>query len=327
MLQSWPLALNRIEASMTQHVLEPDEQTLHGYFSPEMPPILTIDSGDTVMLRTLDAGWGLEPPTLDGAPRRKFPQPDDAPLKGHALCGPIAIRGAEPGMMLEVKLDTIQPGTWGWTWAGGWSSDINQRLGVADDDAHLLLWTLDPAAMTGRDQYGHTVRLRPFLGIIGMPPPEPGAHSTWPPRLWGGNLDCKELIAGSTLFLPIPVSDALLSVGDGHAAQGDGEVCSQAIECPMERVGLTIRVRDDISIAAPHAKTPGGWVTFGLNEDLRAATLDAVATMVDLLSAHYHLHRKDALALASVVVDVHVTQIVNGVCGVHTILPDGAIDR
>ncbi|HET9224474.1 MAG TPA: acetamidase/formamidase family protein [Roseiflexaceae bacterium] len=310
---------------MPQHVLEPDEQTLHGYFSPEMRPILTIDSGDSVRLRTLDAGWGLEPPSLDRAPRRKFPSPANAPLQGHALCGPIAVRGAEPGKMLAVQLELIQPDTWGWTWAGGWSSDVNQHLGVADGDQHLLLWSLDPAALIGRNQYGHTVQLRPFLGIIGMPPPEPGAHSTWPPRVWGGNLDCKELIVGSTLFLPISVSGALLSVGDGHAAQGDGEVSSMAIECPMERVELTIQVRDDISIAAPHAKTPAGWVTFGFNEDLKAATLDAITTMVELLSTHYHLHRKDALALASVVVDVHITQIVNGVCGVHAILPEGAI--
>jgi acetamidase/formamidase len=310
---------------MTLHVLEPDERTLHGYFSSEMRPILTIDSGDSVRLRTLDAGWGLEPPSLDRRPRRKFPSPADAPLKDHALCGPIAIRGAEPGKMLEVTLDTIRPDTWGWTWAGGWSSDINQYLGVVDGDQHLLLWTLDQVAMTGRNQFGHTVQLRPFLGIIGMPPPEAGAHSTWPPRIWGGNLDCKELIAGSTLFLPIPVTDALLSVGDGHAAQGDGEVSSMAIECPMERVELTVRVRDDISIAAPHAKTPTGWVTFGFNEDLKVAALDAIATMVDLLSAHYRLGRKDALGLASVVVDVHVTQLVNGVRGVHAILPDGAV--
>jgi acetamidase/formamidase len=227
--------------------------------------------------------------------------------------------------MLEVKLDTIRPDSWGWTWAGGWPSDINQHLGVEEGEQHLLLWTLDQAAMTGRNQFGHTVQLRPFLGVIGMPPPEPGAHSTWPPRIWGGNLDCKELIAGSTLFLPISVPNALLSVGDGHAAQGDGEVCGTAIECPMERVELTIRVRDDMSIVAPHAKTPTGWITFGFNEDLKVATLDALETMIELLSAQYQLHRKDALALASVVVDIHITQIVNGVRGVHAILPDGAI--
>jgi acetamidase/formamidase len=310
---------------MAVHTLEPDQRTLHGYFSRELSPVLTIEPGDTVRLRTLDAGWGLEPPSLDRRPRAKFPQPEDAPLQGHALCGPIAIRGAEPGMMLEVQLDVIQPGAWGWTWAGGWPNDLNQRLAIADGDEHLLVWTLDPNAMTGRNQFGHVVRLRPFMGVLGMPPPEPGAHSTRPPRRWGGNIDCKELVAGSTLFLPIPVKDALFSVGDGHAAQGDGEVCSQAIECPMERVELTFSVRDDIPVAAPHAKTPSGWITFGLHENLHEATLGAVETMIDLLSRQYDVNRKDALALASVVVDLRITQIVNGVCGVHAILPNGAV--
>src|SRR5207247_9765369 len=128
---------------------------------------------------------------------------------------------------------------------GGWSSPSNDRLGVSDRPGIVHAWTLDAETMTGRNHHGHTISLRPFMGILGMPPDEPGRHSTSPPRIWGGNLDCKELVAGSTLYLPIPVAGALFSVGDGHAAQGDGEVSGTAIECPMDRVELTFRVRED----------------------------------------------------------------------------------
>ena len=142
-------------------------------------------------------------------------------------------------------------------------------------------------AGTGRNQHGHTVALRPFLGAIGMPPAEPGRHSTIPPRGHGGNLDCRELAAGSTLWLPIPVDGALLSVGDGHAAQGDGEVSGTAIECPMARVDLTVSTVDDYPVAGPVARIPAGWVTMA--------------------------------------VDVRVTQIVDEVVGAHAVLPPGAL--
>src|SRR5439155_8973789 len=145
------------------------------------------------------------------------------------------------------------------------------------------------------------------------PPDEPGLHSTGPPRVWGGNLDCKELVAGSTLFLPIPVAGALFSVGDGHAAQGDGEVCMTAIECPMDRVELTFRLHSDLRLTAPRAHTAAGWLTFGLHEDLNEATCLAVDAMLELMHEQYALDRADALALASLVVDLRITQIVNGV--------------
>jgi acetamidase/formamidase len=180
--------------------------------------------------------------------------------------------------------------------------------------------------MTGRNQHGHTVRLRPFLGVLGMPPAEPGIHPTRPPRRCGGNIDCKELVAGSALYLPIAVPGALFSAGDGHAAQGDGEVAGPAIECPMEQVDLTFALRDDLPLHVPYAHTPAGWVTFGLHEDLNEATLLALDAMLDLLAAQMGIHRKDALALASVAVDLRVTQIVNQVRGVHAVLPHGAIE-
>jgi acetamidase/formamidase len=179
--------------------------------------------------------------------------------------------------------------------------------------------------MTGRNQHGHAVVLRPFLGVIGMPPDEPGEHSTIPPRPHGGNLDCKELVVGSTLYLPIPVDGALVSVGDGHAAQGDGEVSGTAIECPMDRVELTLGLRDDLSLIGPVAHTPAGWLTMGLGDTLDDAAFMALESMFALLARLHGLARVDAIALASVAVDLRVTQIVNQVVGAHAVLPPGAI--
>ena len=178
----------------------------------------------------------------------------------------------------------------------------------------------------GIDQYGHAVRLRPFMGVLGMPPAEAGWHRTAPPRPCGGNLDCKELIAGSTLYLPIAVPLGLFSVGDGHAAQGDGEVSGTAIECPMERVRLTFDLLPDLRLTTPRAETPAGWLTLGMATDLHEAAMIALDAMVDLLGERLGLVRREALALASVAVDLHVTQLVNGgVLGVHALLPHGAI--
>lgn len=308
---------------MAHHILELTQATLHGLFSREFAPVLTIDPGDTVQYRTLDAGWGLEPPNLDGTPRRKFAQPEGH--DGHALCGPLAIRGARPGMTLEVQIDRIETGAWGWTIAGGWPSALNQRLGLAELPTEQLLWQLDPHTLTGRDQHDHTIGLRPFMGVMGMPPDEAGTHSTTPPRVCGGNIDCKELVAGSSLFLPISVPDALFSVGDGHATQGDGEVSGVAIECPMQRVDLTFQLHDEPRLTAPRAMTPAGWLTFGFHEDLNEATIIALDAMLELMCEQHGLQRREALALASLAVNLRITQIVNSVCGVHALLPHGAL--
>ncbi len=310
---------------MRVHTIEPARDTLHGLFSRGLPPAITIDSGDTVVLRTLDAGWGIGPPPAPGAdpPRFEGARPEWKG-DGHALCGPIAVRGAEPGMTLEVRINDLRPGSWGWTGGGGPFSALNTRLGV-DDREEPLHWELDATRMTGRDQHGHTVLLRPFLGVIGMPPAEPGKHPTSPPRATGGNLDCKELVVGSSLFLPVAVPGGLLSAGDGHAAQGDGEVGGTAIECPMERVELTVVVHDDARLTTPHARTPAGWVTFGLNEDLNEAMVAALDQMLILMGQLLAVTRHQALALASVAVDLRVTQVANGVWGIHALLPHGAI--
>lgn len=316
---------------MALYQIRPERQTLHGAFNRDLPPVLTIASGDTVHFQTLDAGWNIG--------RRTSPVPEERPAKftprdperdaGHALCGPIAIAGAEPGMTLAVHINTIRPASWGWTTAGGWESRINTRLGLgANVPEQMLLWELDTATMQGRNQFGDTVPLHPFMGVLGMPPDQPGWHSTTPPRPQGGNLDCKELVAGSTLYLPIAVSGALFSVGDGHALQADGEVSSTAIECAMELVDLTFELVPDLQLTLSRANTPAGWLTMGFNEDLHEASMLALVSMLEVMQAHYQLDRHRALALASLVVDLHITQLVNGgILGVHALLPHGILNR
>jgi acetamidase/formamidase len=310
---------------MATYHIEPEQRTLHGKFSRELPPVLTIESGDTVIFRTLDAGWGLEPTTSIGVERRKFEPLDPEMAKGHALCGPVEIRGAEPGMTLAIDIVDIRPGSFGETYAGGWSNDINDRLGISNQKGVMLAWTLDADAMTATDQFGRTVDLRPFMGVMGLPPDEPGLHPTAPPRFCGGNIDCKELVAGTTLYLPITVPGALFSVGDGHGRQGDGEASTTAIECPMERVELTFRLHPDMRINTPRARTSEGWLTLAFHRDLNEAAALALEAMLDLMVEQYNVERLDALALASLVVDLRVTQMVNGVKGVHAVLPHGVI--
>jgi acetamidase/formamidase len=311
---------------LATYTLEPDIQTQHAYFSAEHAPILTIAPGDSVIYRTLEAGWHVEPYAGgDYKDVARFPGYDaDVHGRGHAMVGPVYIRGAKPGMTLAVRINEVRPTTWGSTLAGGWQSSVNQRYGITDRGV-VHAWSLDAEKRIGRNHLGHTVALRPFMGVMGMPPPEPGRHITSPPRIWGGNLDCKELIAGTTLYLPIPVEGGLFSVGDGHAVQGDGEVSITAIECGMDRVDLTFDLRDDFPIATPHAWTPDAWITLGMGDTLDDAAYAALEAMFTLIGRQYNLERLDAIALASLTVDLRVTQIVNGVVGVHAMLPHGAI--
>ena len=313
---------------MTTYEIAPERAALHGSFSREVPPVLTIDPGDTVRYQTLDAAWNVAPrrSRVPAEQPRKFAPRDLERDSGHALCGPVAIRGAVPGMTLAVRIDAVRPAAWGWTSAGGWESRVNARLGVVQIAERMHLWELDADTQIARNQDGFTVPLRPFMGVMGMPPDEPGWHSTTPPRIWGGNIDCRELVAGSTLYLPIPVAGALFSVGDGHAAQGDGEVSCTAIECPMIRVELTFDLLPDLRLTTPRAHTPAGWLTLGFHEDLHEASMIALNAMLDLMGEQYGLSRQDALTLASVAVDLRVTQLVNGgVLGAHALLPHGRL--
>ena len=306
---------------MAHHEIPLERRTLHGHFSRDLAPILTVDSGDSIAFSCLNAGWR-------GATRERFeerlPEGDERDA-GHALIGPIEVRGTRAGRTLEVQIDEVRTGTWGVTDAGGWYTPLNERLGVHEGENVSLDWTLDADAGVGRDQAGRQVALGPFLGVIGMPPDEPGIHSTAPPRPCGGNIDCKELVAGTTLYLPISVDGAHVSAGDGHAAQGDGEVSQLAIEAPVERAQLTLTVRDDLQLDNPIAWTPEAWLTFGFDEDLDEAAALAIEGMLALMAREYGLEQREALALASVVVDLRVTQLVNGSRGIHARLAHDAL--
>jgi acetamidase/formamidase len=298
------------------HEIPLERRTLHGHFSRELEPVLTVDPGDTIAFSCIDSGWNVEPGV-------KF-EPRDAELDdGHALVGPVEVRGARAGQTLEVSIDRIVPGSWGWCGAADWWTPLNARLGLTSGGVHLR-WELDAERRIGRDERGRELDLCPFLGVLGMPPPEPGRHSTVPPRIWGGNIDCKELVEGTRLYLPIPVDGALFSAGDGHARQGDGEVSQLAIECPLARAELTLRL-SDLELKTPIAWTPEAWLTLGFDRDLDEAAAVAIDAMLELMGRERGVVRADALALASLVVDLRVTQVVNEAQGVHAVLRHDAL--
>jgi len=311
---------------MAIHYFEPDNLTLHGSFSREMQPIAIIDPGDTVIYRTLDSSWlkefdvSLRNPPKIRADLGTYWRPRETPRDdGHALVGPIAIRGAVPGKMLAIRIIEVIPGKWGWVhpWFG---TPLEEKNNVP-----VMLWRLDADRMVGRNSLGQTVHLKPFMGVMGMPSDDSGFQSTRPPRLTGGNIDCKELVAGSTLFLPVEVRGGLFSIGDGHARQGDNESGGTAIECPMERVELTFEIIDKPIISTPYANTPAGWITFGFDEDLEVAHNKALLSMQNFMMKFYRVDDMTALGLMGVVVDFRITQTVNGIKGVHAILPHGAL--
>ena len=287
-----------------RHTIPLERRTVHGHFSAALPPVVTIDPGDTVRFQALDALWGWE------AKGEWFDDLDPELDDGHPLTGPIAVRGVAAGDTLVVRTDRLVPRAWGITLAG-------------NDTA--VRWQLDNDSGIATADSGQTVRMSPFLGVIGMPPPQPGVHSTIPPRRFGGNIDCRELTVGSVLYLPVGVDGALLSAGDAHAAQGDGEVSGTAIECPLELAELTIDVRRDLDLRMPVARSGDRWIALGFDEDLDRAAELALETMLDLMERELGLERDRALALASVAVDLRVTQIVNQVKGVHAVLADGAL--
>jgi len=283
-----------------KHELPLDRRSLHGHFSRDLPPVLTVEPGDSVRFETPNGGWALGPGALFEP--RTSPEDD-----GHALAGPIEVRGAREGDTLCVRVEDVTPGSWGVTEAAP-HTEIHWQL----------------ADGIGRSSTGHEVRLAPFLGVMGMPPVGHGVHSTTPPRRQGGNIDCKELVAGTTLYLPVPYDGACFSAGDGHAAQGDGEVSGTAIECPTSAT-VTLALRDDLRVEWPCARTAGAWLTFGFDADLDLAARIALDGMLDLMGREHGLDRGDALALASVAVDLRVTQVVNGQLGVHAVLRDDAL--
>ncbi|TKV29855.1 acetamidase [Arthrobacter sp. NamB2] len=308
---------------MATHRLPAAPETATQVLSRDTPPVLRIQPGDRVVVESLDAWGHLERQEAPGAvtPYRFEDR------RGHALTGPIEVAGAMPRDVLSVGFDTLETAEWGWTAAGRRDDAFMRSMGLEGTDPAWLLWELDSGAGTGTNQYGHVVRLAPFLGVVGLPPIEPGEHSTTPPRTQGGgNIDCRELTAGSTLFLPVTVPGALLHLGDGHAAQGDGEVGGTAIECGMTTT-LTVDIVRDAPLRSIHAVTPTSRITFGFDADLNRATAEALGAMLTWLQQLHGVERKVALALASSVVDLRVTQIANHTWGVHAVLAIDAVGQ
>lgn len=309
---------------MTAHRIDASLDTAADVFDAGRAPVLRVDPGDTVTVRTLSAAGYTERPTEPGG---------DAPTllpsrRGHCLVGPVAVTGARPGQVLAVRFDELVPDAWGYTGSGGVDSPITRALGLTDPATRgPLLWDVDADRGVARNQLGLAVRTAPFLGVVGVPPTVTGEHSTIPPRpIGGGNVDCRELVAGATLFLPVTVPDALLFVGDGHAAQGDGEVSGTAIECGMTTT-MTLGLLDTAPVAGIHARTPAGRITFGFDADLNTATTTALDAMVQWIAGLFDIGRAEALAMASVAVSMRVTQVANRTWGVHALLPDDAVTR
>lgn len=308
-----PLMTNRIDAAA---------DTVHwGYFDARLKPVVEIESGDTVVISTVSGGpetlppseSGLQVPDVLNAIHREVPQR----LPGHICTGPVAVRGARPGDVLEVRIKQIALNyDWGYNFvrplAGALPDDFSER--------HLMHIVLDRAAMTGRLPWGQTVPLRPFFGVMGVaPPPSWAVVNTLPPRRNGGNLDNKELVGGTTLYLPVFVEGANFSAGDGHGVQGDGEVCITAIETGL--VGtFELHVRHDMQLDWPMAETPTHWITMAFDPDLDDCVVIALRQMIDVIVARTGLERHEAYALCSLVADLRVTQVVNGNKGIHVML-------
>jgi acetamidase/formamidase len=301
--------------------LDPTPDTVTDVFDRDRKPVLTIDPGERLSVQTLNCSGHLQRQRTPGEERPKLIDPS----RGHCLAGPIHINGAEPGTVLAVHLESLRPDEWGFTVAGSRDTPLNRALGLATGAPSHLLWDLDAEAGTGTNDRGQTVTLAPFLGVIGLPPDEPGEHPTGPPRpVGGGNIDCRELVAGTTLYLPVTVSGGLLCLGDGHAAQGDGEVSGTAIECGMT-TELVFEILPERPVSGIHAETPAGRITFGFSADLNEAMTASLGAMLDWMMDLFSLDRAAALALASPTVDLRITQVANGTWGVHAVLPPDVI--
>lgn len=294
---------------MTTHHL--DAKQVHHAWDNALPPRLVVEPGDTIVCETRDASDGYFHPGST---------PEDVLARvsrGHPLTGPVRVEGARPGDVLAVTIVDMQPAEgWGWTMV----RPGRGLLPEADTPrAHFQVWDVSDgrfARMRGRDI---AVPLRPFPGVLGTALDEPGAHSTLPPRKNGGNMDVKQLVAGTTCYLPVWVDGALLSVGDGHGAQGDGEVCITAVEMAA-RVTLRLDLLRDRRLAEPQLRVPGRlpgaedgpwYATTAHGPDLYAAAQQAVRYMIEHLMRERGLGREEAYVLASVCVDLRISEVVD----------------
>jgi acetamidase/formamidase len=306
---------------MVAHQLDSTPATVIDIFSPDLAPVLSVAPGDTLVVHTLDSGGFTERPSSTGEKSSQMIEN----LRGHCLVGPIEIAGTHPGQVLAIHFESLRPDDWGLTVAGHMDTPLNRRLGLDGTNGTRLLWSLDADNAIGTNQLGLATALKPFLGVVGLTPAEPGEHSTVPPRAaGGGNIDCRELVAGSTLYLPVTVPGSHLYLGDGHAAQGDGEVSGTAIEAGMTTT-IAVDIAADPALDSVHAMTPAGRITFGFDADLNEASAIALDAMLTWMQKLYPINKTEALAMASTTVSLRVTQIANGTWGVHALLPHDAI--
>jgi acetamidase/formamidase len=308
---------------MAHHHLAAGPKTVHwGFFDAALPPVLTIRSGDTVTVETLsgepadlpEASRGFSLPAGHLEVHAANPVPGPGP---HFMTGPIFVEGASPGDVLAIKfLDIALHQDWGW--------NLQQPLlGTLPEDfpeLRRLHIPLDAKRMVATLPWGTDLPLRPFFGAVGVaPPPSWGRLTSIVPRAFGGNIDNKELVVGSTLYLPVFNDGALLSIGDGHAAQGDGEVCLTAIETALTgRVQVT--VVKDLTLKRPRAETAESWITMAFDEDLDDAVKQALRDMIVLIGEKSGLSAQDAYSLCSIAADLRVTQTVDVAKGIHCIL-------
>lgn len=312
---------------MAEHRIDASPESIHwGYFDAGLEPVLTVDSGDTVTISTVSGGPEVMPESpfaipaalsaVHAAQRPKLP--------GHICTGPVAVRGARAGQVLEVRIrDIALHYDWGFTY----SAPLKGALPDDFDEMHLMHIPLDRERMTGMLPWGLELPLKPFFGVMAVAPPAAwGSLSTLPPRRNGGNLDNKELVAGTTLYLPVHVDGALFSVGDGHGVQGDGEVCVTAIETGL--VGtFELHVREDMSLTWPMAETPTHVMTMAFDPDLDDCVVIALRSMIDLIVARTGITKAEAYALCSLAADLRITQVVNGNKGVHVMLDKSLLQK
>ena len=306
---------------MTHKLAAGPESAHWGFFDAGLAPALTVESGAVVEIETVSGGPDALPGPGFEIPEalRRIHAETPRPLgSGHILTGPVAVAGAAPGDALQVEILDVRLGTdWGW-------NAIRPLGGALPDEfpeGRMTAIPLDREAGDALLPWGERLACRPFFGVMGTAPPAAwGVLSSIQPRAFGGNIDCKELTAGSTLYLPVFAPGALFSCGDGHAAQGDGEVCLTAIETALTgRFRLTLR-RDLPPLEAPMAETADHWLQFAFDASLDRAARIALRRMIDFIRQRSNLSREDAYMLCSLACDLRITQIVNQQQGVHAML-------
>lgn len=326
-------ATHHVQAAPSTHRLEVTPGTVaYGYYWSEARPALRIESGDIIDVDTLLTNTpeglkraGVADEKIQASLKTVVEQVtgDRRGPGGHILTGPVYIEGAEPGDVLEVNVLSIDMAIdYGYNGCRGFLPDN------CDTTQPQKIIALDRRKMTAEFLPGIVIPLRPFFGSMGVaPPPQAGRVSSNPPGKHAGNLDNRELVAGSTLYIPVFVRGALFEIGDGHAAQGDGEVDQTAIETSL-RGRLRLTVRRDMKLTWPRAETSTDYISMGMDPDLTVATQAAIQEMIDFLVAEKHLTRHQAYQLVSLAGNVAVTQLVDKPNhGVHVRLPKSIFRR